>query len=182
MAFLYIKALHIIFVVSWFAGLFYLPRLFIYQVEASQKPEPDRTILMNQLKIMQRKLWHIITWPAGVLAIVFGCWMLVLMPGYLQEPWMHLKLGFVGLLICYHLVCGQMFANLQKDNIKYSSFKLRLWNEVATILLFAIVFIVVLRDTLNWIWGVVGIFLVGGLLTFAVMQYKKRREKNQPIQ
>lgn len=173
---LYIKSLHIIFVVAWFAGLFYIPRLFIYHVEANNKPEPDRSILSTQLKLMQRKLWYIITWPAGILALGFGIWMIVLNPYYLEMPWMHLKLGFVALLIVYHVVCGQMFNQLQKDIFKHSSLKLRLWNEVATILLIAIVFVVVLKDMLSWLWGVAGIFLVAGTLTVAVMLYKKRRQ------
>ncbi len=175
---LYIKALHIIFVVSWFAGLFYIPRLFIYHAEAQDKPEPERDILSQQFKLMQRKLWYIITWPAGVLALLFGSWMIVLNPVYLTFPWMLLKLGFVVFLVIYHLICGRIFTQFQNDVFKWGSFQLRLWNEVATILLFAIVFIVVFRDTLSWIWGVVGIFLVAGSLTLAIMLYKKRRLKN----
>ncbi len=170
-----IKALHIIFMVSWFAGLFYIPRLFIYHTEALKQDEPARSILSAQFKIMQRKLWYIITWPAGILTLVFGIWMLVINPDYLQMPWMHLKLAFVLVLIIYHLVCHRMYQQLQKDIAKNSSTKLRLWNELATLLLIAIVFIVVFRNTLSWIWGVVGIFLIAGILTAAVAIYKKRR-------
>jgi protoporphyrinogen IX oxidase len=88
-----VKALHIIFVVSWFAGLFYIVRLFIYHTESLQKPEEEGKILRNQFEIMERKLWYIITWPAMILTIIFGVWMLVLVPAYLAQPWMHLKLG-----------------------------------------------------------------------------------------
>ncbi len=175
----YLTALHIIFMVSWFAGLFYLPRLFIYHVEAMDKPEPDRTILSEQFKIMQRKLWFIITWPACVLTILFGIWQLIERPIYLREPWMMLKLGFVFILFGYHLLLGKIRKQLETDDVKWSSMKLRLLNEVATVLLFAIVFIIELRDTLSWIYGVLGIFIVAGSLTFAVMMYKKRRMKNQ---
>lgn len=174
----YVTALHIIFVVSWFAGLFYLPRLFIYHVEAIDKPEPDRTVLSSQFKIMQKKLWTIITWPACVLTIVFGIWrMSFAWEAYLTAPWFHLKLGFVVLLFIYHLMLGKIFKQLQNDVVKWTSIKLRLLNEVATVLLFAIVFVVELKDTLSWIWGVVGIFIVAGTLTFAVMMYKKRRNR-----
>lgn len=75
--YLYIKALHIIFVVNWFAGLFYMPRLFIYATEANEKPEPEKTILIEQFKIMQRKLWYIITWPACIITMSFGIWLLI---------------------------------------------------------------------------------------------------------
>lgn len=174
----YVTALHIIFVVSWFAGLFYLPRLFIYHVEAMDKPEPDRSILASQFKIMQRKLWFIITWPAAVLTIIFGIWRITFSTEYyLTSPWFHLKLGFVVLLFAYHLLLGKIFNQLQNDVVKWTSIKLRLLNEVATVLLFAIVFVVELKDTLSWLWGVAGIFIVAGSLTFAVMMYKKRRNK-----
>ncbi len=174
----YVTAPHIIFVVSWFAGLFYLPRLFIYHVEAMDKPEPDRSILADQFKVMQRKLWFIITWPAAVLTAVFGLWRITFNTEYyLSSPWFLLKLGFVVLLLAYHFTLGSIFRQLQNGTSKWTSMKLRLLNEVATVLLFAIVFIVELKDTLSWIWGVVGIFLVAGSLTVAVMLYKKRRAR-----
>ncbi|MES2627383.1 MAG: CopD family protein [Bacteroidota bacterium] len=172
----YITALHIIFVVSWFAGLFYLPRLFIYHVEAMAKPDPDRSVLAAQFKVMQRKLWYIITWPAAVLTVTFGIWRLTFNTEYyLTSPWFHLKLGFVLLLLVYHFTLGRIFGQLQRDEVKWSSIQLRLLNELATILLIAIVFVVELKDTLSWLWGVAGIFIVAGTLTVAVMLYKKRR-------
>ena len=96
----YIKSLHLIFVITWFAGLFYIVRLFVYQIEADQKPSPEREILLAQYKIMTSRLWFIITWPSAVLALLFAIWLLVIMPSWLQMPWMHVKLGFVVLLIC----------------------------------------------------------------------------------
>ncbi len=94
----YIKALHLIFVITWFAGLFYIPRLFIYHIEASEKPEPENSILTTQLKLMTKRLWYIITWPSAVLATIFAVWLLILVPVWLQMPWMHVKLAFVVLL------------------------------------------------------------------------------------
>ena len=99
----YIKALHLIFVITWFAGLFYIPRLFIYHIEASKKPKQEADILIPQFKLMARRLWYIITWPSAVLAILFALWLLVLMPSWLAQSWMHLKLSFVVLLVIYHL-------------------------------------------------------------------------------
>jgi uncharacterized integral membrane protein (TIGR00701 family) len=94
-----IKALHIIFMVTFFAGTFYIVRLFIYHKEALAKFEPDRGILSKQLALMERKLWYIITWPSLVLMTLFGTWMLVMQPSLLQQPWMHAKLTIDGEII-----------------------------------------------------------------------------------
>ena len=99
----YIKSLHIIFVITWFAGLFYIPRLFIYFIEASEKPNPDKKILMDQFSVMMNRLWFIITWPSSILAILFGLWMIVLVPNWLFENWMIAKLVFVAALVGYQL-------------------------------------------------------------------------------
>ncbi len=178
MDFLYLKSLHLIFVITWFAGLFYIVRLFIYQTEAEKKESPEKEILQNQYKIMSRRLWYMITWPSAILATTFAVWILIQTPSYLTMSWMLIKIGFVGLLIIYHLACQKIYSQLQNDIIKYSSFKLRIWNEVATILLFAIVFLVVLKNSINWIWGVVGIVLVGILLMLGIKLYKGFRERN----
>ena len=174
----YIKALHIIFVVSWFAGLFYIVRLFIYFAEAEEKEETAKSILQTQYKLMSKRLWYIITWPSAILASFFAFWMLYLEPSYLLMPWMHVKLSFVLALYFYHAGCHKIFVQQQKGIVKYTSFKLRIWNEVATILLFAIVFLVVLKSTISWIWGVVGIILFGVLMMLGIKLYKNNRKKN----
>ena len=174
----YIKALHIIFVVSWFAGLFYIVRLFIYFAEAEEKEETAKTILQTQYKLMSKRLWYIITWPSAILASFFAFWMLYLEPSYLLMPWMHIKLSFVLALYFYHAGCHKVFIQQQKGVVKYTSFKLRIWNEVATVLLFAIVFLVVLKSTISWIWGVVGIILFGVLMMLGIKLYKNIRKKN----
>lgn len=174
----YIKALHLIFVITWFAGLFYIPRLFIYHIEASLKPEPEKHILGEQLKLMTKRLWYIITWPSAVLASLFAFWLLFLMPSFLQMDWMIIKLVFVVLLYAYHYKCHLIFREMQKNVIKWSSNQMRLWNEVSTLILFAVVFLVILRDSLNWIFGVLGIFLLAGMLMLGVKIYKRIRAKN----
>jgi putative membrane protein len=98
-------------------------------------------------------------------------------PAYLKMPWMHVKLTFVLALYIYQIICHKIFIQLQNDIVKYSSFKLRIWNEVATIILFSIVFLVVLKNTINWIWGVIGIVLFSLLLMFGVKLYKRIRKK-----
>ena len=173
----YIKALHIIFVVSWFAGLFYIVRLFIYFAEAEEKEETAKTILQTQYKLMSKRLWYIITWPSAILASFFAFWMLYLEPSYLLMPWMHVKLSFVLALYFYHAGCHKVFIQQQKGVVKYTSFKLRIWNEVATILLFAIVFLVVLKSTISWVWGVVGIILFGVLMMLGIKLYKNIQKK-----
>ena len=178
MDFLYIKALHIIFVVTWFAGLFYIVRLFIYHVEAEEKEEPARGILQKQYKLMSKRLWYIITWPSAVLASIFAFWMLYLNPYYLSESWMLVKLSFVLGLYFYHGYCQRIYNQLQQDIIPFSAFKLRLFNEIATLILFAVVFLVSLKNAINWIWGVIGILLFGVLLMLSIKLYKKLRAKN----
>jgi putative membrane protein len=185
----YIKALHIIFVVCWFAGLFYIVRLFIYTTEAYQKEEPAKSILTQQLLIMQRKLWFIITWPSAIGTTVFGTWLLVQNPVLLTQPWMWLKLIFVGLLWLYHLQCHFIYKQQLAGIYKQSSFKLRLFNEGGTVLLVAIVFLVVVKSSSGLVWGMLGLFIFAALLMSGVYLYKKQRssfesnskEKNDSI-
>ena len=174
----YIKALHLIFVITWFAGLFYTPRLFIYHIEAQSKDSPDREILSEQLKIMTRRLWYIISWPSAVLSTVFALWLLVIMPSWLEQPWMHVKLGFVVLLFAYHYKTHMIFKELQRDQIKYSSNFMRIWNEGATLVLFAVTFLVILKNAFNWIFGVVGMLLLVILIMLGIRLYKRIRDKN----
>ncbi|SDR94629.1 CopD family protein [Christiangramia echinicola] len=174
----YIKALHLIFVITWFAGLFYIPRLFIYQIEAYHKDEPEKSILTNQFKLMSKRLWYIITWPSAVLASIFAFTLLFMIPEWLQQPWMHVKLGFVILLYAYHLKCHLIFKQLQNDVVKWSSNKMRIWNEGSTLILFSVIFLVIVRDAINWIYGVIGIFVLAIMLMLGIKLYKRIRSKN----
>ncbi|MGB3344693.1 MAG: CopD family protein [Aequorivita sp.] len=175
--YLYIKSLHLIFIITWFAGLFYIVRLFVYQIEASEKPSPEKEILGKQLKIMASRLWNIITWPSAILAVLFGTWLLIINPALLNITWMQVKLLFVVMLIFYQFKCHQIFKQLQKDVVKHSSNYMRLFNEVPTIILFAVVFLVILKDGVNWIYGTVGIILFSVLLMMGYKIYKRIREK-----
>jgi putative membrane protein len=177
MSYLAVKALHIIFVVSWFAGLFYIVRLFIYHTEAQLKPSNEAEILSAQFTIMEKKLWWIITTPAMVLTVVFGVWMLALNPGLLSLPWMHIKLTFVLLLLIYHFICQRLLKNVANGQFNWSSTQLRLWNELATLVLVAVVFLVELQHSMNWIGGTVGFFGVGILLMLLIRIYKKINSK-----
>ncbi|MEQ8583632.1 MAG: CopD family protein [Marinoscillum sp.] len=179
MDYLNVKALHIIFIVTWFAGLFYIVRLFIYQTEAQLKPDPEKTILSDQLAIMARRLWLGITWPSAILTLVFGSWLLLLQPGWLQQPFMHIKLSFVFFLYLYHFACHYLYKKLQKGETKYTSNQLRIWNEVATLFLVAIVFLIVVKNQISWIWGTIGIFAFAVALMLAIKLYKRIREQSK---
>jgi len=171
MALLYIKAIHIIFVVTWFAGLFYMVRLFIYHVEAEDKP--DKKVLQDQFTIMESKLWNIITTPAMLLTLISGITMLIIDPSYLQFGWMHIKISFVLVLLIYHILSGRMLRKLKKGTLDMTTGQLRLWNELATLLLVAIVFIVVMQSTLNWIWGLIGLAGLALILVIGIRIYKR---------
>jgi putative membrane protein len=176
----YFKALHIIFVVCWFAGLFYIVRLFIYQVEANQKTETEKSILIPQFQLMQKRLWYGITWPAAILTMVFGFIMFYLQwEMYMQQVWMVVKLVFVGVLFLYHLRCQQILNQLKTNSYKGTSLRLRLFNEVATLLLFAIVFLVSLKSTGGLVWGMLWLIVLAGVIMGAVFIYRKQREKNK---
>lgn len=174
MTYLYLKSLHIILVITWFAGLFYLVRLFIYATEANAKPEPERSILLNQFKVMQNRLWFIITQPSALLTLFIGIWLSVETKFY-YLPWFHLKVFFLVLLYSYHFLCDRIRKNINNNHFKYTSTQLRIWNEVSTVLLFAIVFLVVLKSTLGWIWGVLGLVVLSVVLMIGIKTYKKFR-------
>lgn len=174
----YILSVHIVFMVSWMAGLFYSVRLFIYHTEAKDRPELEKNILQKEYEKMERKLWHIITTPAMVLTVLAGITMLCIRPALLQMPWMHVKLSFVVLLLIYHFICQHIMKQLRLGTCKMSSFKLRLWNEVATILLVAIVFTVILKSAIDWVYGLTGLIIFAVLIMMAVKWYKHYRKKH----
>lgn len=178
MAFEYLKALHIIFVVTWFAGLFYIVRLFIYQTEALEKPLEESRVLNPQLALMARRLWLGITWPSAILTLIFGISVLSYRWGFLSMGFMQAKLAFVTGLYLYHFKCHLIYKSLQKGKPVWSSTQLRVWNEAATVLLFAIVFLIVMKNTVSMIWGLVGLLILSFLLMLGIKVYKKNRERN----
>lgn len=173
MLFQYIKALHIIFIVTWFSGMFYIVRLFIYNREAFDKPEPERGILQNQFGVMISRLWFGITWPSAILTLIFGGWLLYLYP--VISGWLWAKLGFVFGLYLYHFSLHYLYAQQKKGVFSWSSQKLRLWNEVATVFLIAIVMLVVVKQEMSLVWGLLGLALLSVLLTAAIRIYKLMR-------
>ncbi|WP_317897219.1 CopD family protein [Aurantibacillus circumpalustris] len=179
MDFSYIKALHIIFVVCWFAALFYIVRLFIYTAEAQKKDDIAKPILTEQLLIMQTKLWYIIGWPSLFGTYIFGFWMLWENPSYLEFSWMWLKLIAVGVLTVYHFGCQRILSQQKKGLFRLSSLKLRLLNELATVLLVAIVFLVVVKSTSGLFVGLLGLLGFAATLMIGVLIYKKSRKQDK---
>jgi putative membrane protein len=171
----YIKALHIIFIVTWFAGLFYVVRLFIYNTEASEKTSPEREVLHKQFSLMIRRLWLGITWPSAMLTLVFGPWAWIII-GFTPQ-WLAVKLIFVVLLYLYHFSLHLIYREQQKSIFRFSSQQLRIWNEVATLLLFAIVFLATVKQTMSWVFGFAGIISLAVMLMLAIRIYKKIRTK-----
>ena len=133
---LWIKAFHIIFMVTWFAGLFYLPRLFVYHTSAEDAVSIDR------FKIMERKLFFGIMTPGAVLTLIFGIWLLGYLPGYMNTTWMLLKLGLVLLLIFYHIWCGVLVKQFKDDNNRHTHVWYRWFNEAPVLALIAIIILV----------------------------------------
>lgn len=176
----YIKALHIIFVVTWFAGLFYFPRLFIYNTEANDKPVEIKNALQEQFRIMMKRLWYGITWPSAILTLIFGLTVMFngnwnTMLGDASGKWLLIKLIFVFFLYIYHYTLHIIFKQQMKGNFKYSSQQLRVWNEVATILLIAIVMLATVKESISFVWGIIGMILFILLLLSAIKIYKNIR-------
>ena len=175
MNYLYIKALHIIFIVTWFSGMFYIVRLFIYNTEAQSKELVEKDILTRQLSIMIKRLWLGITFPSAILTLIFGSltWYLL---GVTPE-WLMLKLGFVVGLYAYFFTLDTIYQQQMNGIFRYTSQQLRIWNEVATIFLVAIVMLVVVKDNMSFVWGLLGLFLFVILLMSAINLYKIIRQK-----
>lgn len=179
---LYLKAFHIIFIVTWFAGMFYIPRLFIYNTEAQERPETERRVLQEQFSIMMRRLWFGITWPSAIITLVLGPWLLIRMgyaPYLFEQPmrWLLLKLVFVFFLYLYHFSLHRILRQQLAGRFRYSSQQLRVWNEVATIFLVSVVLLVVVKQGISLVWGLAGLIGFVVLLMSAIRIYKQLRKR-----
>lgn len=179
MAFLYLKAVHIIFIVTWFAGLFYMPRLFVYILEAHGKTEPEKSILLKQLRMMASRLWYGITWPSAVITLALGAALIMNQPEWLQHGFMHIKLTLVFLLYLYHFSLHFLFKQLKAGMTRFTAQQMRMWNEIATLFLISIVFIIVLKNALSMVWGIAGLLAVTALILAGMHIYKKYRKNNE---
>lgn len=155
-----------------------MPRLFVYFAEAELKPSTEKKILQDQFKIMQRRLWFGITWPSAIAVLIFGSSLASRFWPLSDYPWLVLKLFFVAGLYAYHLFLHGIFKQQQKNIISFSPMALRVINEISTIFLVAIVFLVVLKNVLSMVYGIVGLFTLIALLMIAIKAYKRIRERH----
>jgi putative membrane protein len=171
-SYLWFKSFHIIGVVVWFAGLFYLVRLFIYHQEAAQQPEPLRAAFQAQYALMERRLANIITTPGLAVTLGAAAGLLWLNPGWLQQGWLHAKLGFVAALLAYHLVCYRLMGQLQRGECGWSGRQLRALNELPTLLLVIVVLLVVFKQQFptgaaTWLTVALVVFMAGSIQFYA---------------
>jgi putative membrane protein len=182
----FFKALHVVGFVSWFAGLFYLARLFVYMVEADERPAAERSLLQAQFTLMSRRLYSIITNPAMMITWLAGLGMLAVDLAGLQPRayfstgtpgWLHLKLLLLVFLTLYHLRCKQLVAQLEAGQRPFDAWQLRLFNEVPTLLLVAIAFVAVYgkMGTLNYGYLLLGVAIFVGLVYAGAKAYRRRR-------
>ena len=177
-AYLWFKTLHIVGVVVWFAGLFYLVRLFIYHVEAEEE-SPVREAFKAQYAVMERRLANIITTPGLILTVTMAAGLLIAQPSWLQQGWMHAKLGFVGLLLAYHVFCYRLMGQLQAGVCQWSGRQLRALNELPTLLLVLVVMLVVFKTQFptgaaTWLTVGLVVFMAGTIQFYA--RWRRLRE------
>ncbi|MEW5860282.1 MAG: protoporphyrinogen oxidase HemJ [Cyanobacteriota bacterium] len=179
MAYFWFKAFHIVGFVVWFAGLFYLVRLFIYHVEAIEQPEPAQTILKNQYQIMEKRLYSIITTPGMIVTVAMAIGLVSTETEVLRESWLHIKLSLVAVLIGYHHYCGRLIKQLAEDRCTWNSQQLRALNEAPTLLLVVIVLLAVFKNSLPTditTWLVVGLIVT---MAVTIQLYAKKRKRDQ---
>ncbi|MEG3439551.1 protoporphyrinogen oxidase HemJ [Pannus brasiliensis CCIBt3594] len=182
MAYYWFKAFHLIGVVVWFAGLFYLVRLFVYHAEAAEQPEPARSILKAQYEIMEKRLYNIITTPGMVVTVAMAIGLISTEPEVLKSGWLHIKLSFVALLLIYHFYCGRIMKQLEKNECKWTGQQFRALNEAPTLLLVVIVLLAIFKsqlplDLTTWLIVALVIFMVAAIQLYA----KKRRKDREKL-
>ncbi|MBT8128994.1 MAG: protoporphyrinogen oxidase HemJ [Gammaproteobacteria bacterium] len=133
---LWVKSFHIIFMVTWFAGLFYLPRLFVYHASANDRASIDR------FKIMERKLFWGIATPGGIITIALGFWLIEMIGFSYSALWLQAKLVLVGVLVVYHVWCGKLVADFKQDSNRHSHVWYRFFNEFPVLILIGVVLLV----------------------------------------
>lgn len=179
MSYLWFKSFHIIGVVVWFAGLFYLVRLFVYHVEANEQPEPARTILQQQYQLMEKRLYNLITTPGMVLTVLMAIALLITSPDLLKQPWVHVKLAFVGANVVYHFYCGRVMKQLAEGTCRWSSQQLRGLNEVPTVFLVIIVLLAVFKNSLPTDVTAWGMLLLIVAMAAIIQLYARKRRLNK---
>ena len=176
MAYLWLKTFHIVGVVVWFAGLFYLVRLFVYHREAERHPPEASDILKTQFSVMESRLLNIITTPGMILTLGTASGLLYQQPAWLSQGWMHAKLSLVALLVGYHFLCVRVMRGLQSGESTWTPKQLRALNEVPTLILVTVVMLVVFKSAFPTSAGVwLNVSLVLSFVISIQLYAKKRR-------
>ncbi|MBW4658611.1 MAG: protoporphyrinogen oxidase HemJ [Drouetiella hepatica Uher 2000/2452] len=181
MTYLWFKAFHLVGVVAWFAGLFYLPRLFVYHAEANEQPEAVRTVLQQQYQIMEKRLYRIIMTPAMVLTVAMAIGMVIVSPDLLKETWLHIKFGLVVVLLGYHHFCARLMKEMAAGRFRFTGQQFRWFNEFPTVLFVIVVLLAVFKNsfpTSAASWSVVGM-VVAMAAIIQLYARKRRLEKEQ---
>ncbi len=179
MAYYWYKAFHLIGIVVWFAGLFYLVRLFVYHAEAALEPEPAQSILKKQYVIMEKRLYNIITTPGMLVTVAMAIGLISTEPEILKSGWLHFKLAFVALLLGYHHYCGRIMKKLEKDECNWTGQQFRVLNEAPTLLLVIIVLLAVFKNSLPLdltTWTIVALAIT---MAVSIQLYAKKRRKDK---
>ncbi|WP_036483962.1 protoporphyrinogen oxidase HemJ [Myxosarcina sp. GI1] len=181
MAYYWFKAFHLVGIVVWFAGLFYLVRLFVYHAEAEQESEPARSILKNQYELMEKRLYSIITTPGMIVTVVMAGGLIYTEPEVLKSGWLHAKLALVLLLIGYHHYCRRIMKKLAKNECQWTGQQFRALNEAPTVFLVLIVLLAVFKNSLPLdltTWLIAGLVLTM-IITIQLYAKKRRRDKER---
>lgn len=176
MAYLWFKAFHIVGIVAWFAGLFYLPRLFVYHAEANEQPEPARSILQTQYQVMEKRLYRLIMTPALVLTLTMAIAMVISAPDLLKQRWLHIKIAFVVALLIYDHVCLRLMKQMAQGEFRLTGQQFRWFNEVPTVFFVAIVMLAVFKNdfpTSAAAWAIVA--MVVAMAAIIQLYARKRR-------
>lgn len=163
-----LKALHLFALMVFFAGTFHTVRLFVAHHEAMAKWEPDRKILLDQFSRMERRSLFFMNWPALIAFVVLGVWIISIRPALLKQPFMHVLLGYIALLIAYHLSIHRIHGLLKRGEVKWTAFQLSLWSQGATLFLFVFVVLLIFRERMDWVWGSLGLLVVGAVVMLVV--------------
>ncbi len=176
MAYFWFKAFHLVGIVCWFAGMFYLPRLFVYHAEANEQPEPARSILKAQYQVMEKRLYSIIMTPAMLLTVAMAVGLLTIEPEVLKQPWLHVKLACVLLLLSYHHYCKRIMKKLAQDECQMTSQQFRWFNEFPTVFFVVVVLLAVFKnnfptDAVTWLIAAMVVAMAVAIQLYA----RKRR-------
>ena len=176
MAYLWFKSFHLVGVVAWFAGLFYLPRLFVYHAEANEQPEPARSILQQQYQVMEKRLYRLIMTPALVLTVTMAIAMLIAAPDLLKDTWLQVKLALVGGLIIYDHYCMRLMKQMARGEFRFTGQQFRWFNEVPTVFFVLIVLLAVFKNnfpTSAASWAIVA--MIVAMAAIIQLYARKRR-------